>query len=92
MRSDDIEKALQELLGAAAGPSGLVITVRRHEDYEALLEQILDLQKQLDASKRQISVMSEYARLYLTALDDLRDCRKILRSLGVDCSFIYALK
>ena len=37
MQGDDIEKALQELLGASAGPSGLVVTLRRHEEYELLL-------------------------------------------------------
>ncbi len=92
LRSDDIEKALQELLGAAAGPSGIVITVRRHDEYEELLFQIQDLQKKLEDSQRQIVSMSQYANLYLLALDDVRDCVKLLRSLDVDCSFIRSFK
>lgn len=92
MRSDDIEIALRELLGASVGSQGIVLTLRRHDEYEALIERIHALQKENYSLQGQVLNMSEYANLYLIALDELRICRKYLDKLGVDTSFITSLR
>lgn len=92
MRSDDIENALQELLGVSVEHQGLVVTIRRHDEYEALIERIRALQKDNESLKGQVLHMAEYANLYLIALDELRICRKHLDKLGVDTSFITSLR
>lgn len=92
MRSDDIEKALRAILGASSGSEGLVITLRRHDEYEALIEQIQALEKDKYALQGQLRSMSEYANLYLAALDELKICRDALNKLGVDTGFITCLR
>lgn len=92
MRSDDIEIALRELLGASAGDKGLVLTLRRHDEYEALIERIRVLEKENESLKGQVLGMSEFANLLLIAMDELRTCRKYLDKLGVDTSFITSLR
>lgn len=92
MRSDDIEKALRAILGASSGSEGLVITLRRHDEYEALIERIQALEKENYNLQGQIRTMSEYASLYLAALDELKYCRDILRKMDVDTGFITCLR
>lgn len=92
MRSDDIEKALQELLGASAGPCGIVVTLRRHDEYELLMERIKALEVENEKLYGQIMQMRVYPELMLTAMDELRHARKLLDKLGVDTSFISSLK
>lgn len=92
MTSDDIEKALQELVGASAGPPGLVITLRRHDEYEALLERISGLESRCRSLDLQVHQMSTYAAMYIKALDELRAARLLLRRYGEDTSFITSLK
>lgn len=82
---------LQRLLGASVGPPGFVVTLRRHDEYELLLERIEALEDRLKLQERQLHQMSEYAVLYLTALDDLKRARNHLVKLGVDTSFIRSL-
>lgn len=91
MKSDQIEEALQRVLGDAAGPPGLVITLRKHEDYERLLRVIDDLQELNERLRADISRMSGYAQLYMRALDDLRDCKRRMEHAGMDTSFIISL-
>lgn len=91
MRSDDIEEALRELLGASTGPPGLVLTLRRHDEYEHLLERIRELEGKNRDLERQLYQMSSYAPQLLQALDELRICRKILQKNFIDCSFIHSL-
>lgn len=92
MRSDDIEKALQELLGASVGPLGIVVTLRRHDEYELLMERIKALEAENEKLQRQVVQMRVYPELMLTAMDELRHARKLLDKLGVDTSFISSLK
>lgn len=92
MRSDDIENALQELLGASVEHQGLVVTVRRHDEYEALIERMRGLQKENESLKNQVLNMAEFANLLLTAMDELRICRKHLDRLGIDTNFITSLR
>lgn len=92
VRGDEIEAALRTLLGPAAAAPGLVITVRRHDEYELLIERIQALEKEQEHLKQQLCQMSLYPQLYLVALDELRDARKRLKKLGVDTSFITSLR
>lgn len=92
MTGNEIEKALQELLGASAGPSGLVITLRRHEEYEALIGRINVLEGEKSNLKMEVSRMSSYAELYLRALDELKIAARNLEDLGVDTSWITSIK
>lgn len=92
MRSDDIEKALQELLGASVGPLGIVVTLRRHDEYELLMERIKALEVENEKLRMQVVQMRVYPELLLTAMDELRHARKLLDKLGVDTSFISSLK
>lgn len=92
MRSDAIEDALQELLGASAGPQGLVITLRRHDEYELLIERIKALEADKTKLDQQLRRMMDYPVVLLQALDELRHARKLLRQCGVDTSFIESLK
>lgn len=91
MRGDEIEAALRTMLGAAAASPGLVITLRRHDEYELLIERIRSLEKEKEHLTHQICQMSLYPQMYLVALDELRDARKLLKKLGVDTSFITSL-
>lgn len=91
MRSDDIEKALQELLGASVGPLGIVVTLRRHDEYELLMERIKDLEVENEKLHMQVVQMRVYPEMLLTAMDELRHARKLLDKLGVDTSFISSL-
>lgn len=92
MRSDDIENALQELLGASVEHQGIVVTVRRHDEYEALIERIRALQKDNESLKGQVLNMAEFANGLLIAMDELRTCRKYLEKFGVDTTFITSLR
>lgn len=92
MRSDDIEIALREFLGASVGDQGIVLTLRRHDEYELLIERIRALEKENYSLKGQVLNMSEFANLLLIAMDELRICRKYLDKLGVDTSFITSLR
>lgn len=92
VKSEEIEEALQDLLGPFAGPQGLVITLRRHDEYEVLIERIRVLEADLQRKDREILQMSSYPVMYLSALDELRYAVKMLDSLGEDTSFVRSLK
>lgn len=92
MQSSAIEEALQQLLGAAVGPSGLVITVRRHEEYEKLLGIIDERNARIDSLKLELGRMTTYAHMFHLALDDLRTCERLLTAQGIDTSFIRSLR
>lgn len=92
MRSEEIEEALQELLGPFAGPQGLVITLRRHDEYHLLIERIQVLEKELERKDRELGQMSAYPVMYLSALDELRMAVRILQALDQDVSWIRSFK
>ena len=92
MRSEEIEAALVEIFDRPPAPQGLVITLRRHDEYEDLIQKIRALEASARLLEQQLASMSTYPVLYLEALDDLRRCRKLLQHLGVDTSFITALR
>ena len=92
MKSEAIESALRDLLGPSAGPQGLIITLRRHDEYELLIERIRGLEADLRRKDQELCSMASYPILYLQALDELRTARRQLHSLGVDTSFIRSLR
>ena len=91
MTSDQIEEALSRILGDSAGPPGLVVTLRKHDDMERLLRMIDDLQELTQRQRMELSRMGDYAHLYLRALDELRAARERLNAFGVDCRFMTSL-
>lgn len=91
MRSDEIEAALQALLGSAAGGTGLVVTVRRHDEYEILLSRISELEQQIRDKQQEVLRMQSYAVRYIETLDELKLCKKALSKAGLDTSFIRSL-
>lgn len=91
MVSDEIEAALRNLLGEAAAPPGLIITLRRHDEYELLLQRIAELDAQLKEKNHEVHQMSMYAVRYLSAVDELKICKKLLTRAGVDTSFLRTL-
>lgn len=92
MTSNEIEEALQRILADSAGPPGLVVTLRRHEDYERLLLIIDDLRELNDRLRADVTRMGHYSQLYMRALDDLRDCKNIMDRHGIDTSFIISFR
>lgn len=84
MRSDAIEEALRDILGGAVAPEGLVITLRRHDEYEALIERIRSLEAEVTRKDRELRTMATYPVLYMETLDELRYAVKLLAKLGID--------
>lgn len=92
MRSDEIEEALQELLGPFAGSQGLVITLRRHDEYQLLLERIQSLEVDLQHKNQELLRMASYPVMYLEVLDELRSAVRLLQALGQDVSWVRSFK
>lgn len=92
MRSDDVEAALQAILGPLVASPGLVITLRRHDEYELLIERIRALEAQVQRQDQELRAMSNYPVLYLQALDELWVACKLLDQLGVDTSFVSSFR
>ena len=80
----EIEEALQRLLGDAVGPQGLVVTVRRHDEYELLLGRLNDLQARYDKLDREYYRMSQFAVQYLQCLDELKIAVRVLEEGSLD--------
>ena len=79
MKSEAIEEALQELLGPFAGPQGLVITLRRHDEYQVLIERIQALDEELERKGREL-------------MDELRVAVRKLQALDQDVSWVRSIK
>lgn len=92
MRSTDVEEALRQLLGDAVGPQGLVVTVRRHDEYEALLGRLSDLQARYDRLDREYMSMSQFAVSYLQVLDELKIAVRMLDEAGLDTRWCESLR
>lgn len=92
MRSEAIEEALRDILGSAVGSEGIVITLRRHDEYEALIERIRGLEAELRRKDQELAVMVSYPVLYLQTLDELKVAVKLLDRFGYDTSFFTSVK
>lgn len=88
----EIEETLQRLLGDAAGPQGLVITLRRHDEYEALLTRLQELQDKYDKLDREYYRMSQFAVQYLQCLDELKIAVRMLEEAGLDTRWCDTLR
>lgn len=71
------------LLDGLDHPVQLLVVTKRHEEVEKLIMELADLREQLKRSNEEFYRMSVYADLYIRALDDLRECERLLRDLGV---------
>ena len=96
MRFDEIEEALQELVPDLGPqglvPQGIVITLRRHDEYEVLIERIRSLEAEVQRKDRELHQMATYSVLYLQALDELRMAVRLLSAAGLDVSWVRSLK
>ena len=92
VKSEAIEEALQELLGPFAGPQGLVITLRRHDEYQVLIERIQALDEELERKGRELSRMASYPVMCLEVMDELRVAVRKLQALDQDVSWVRSIK
>ena len=65
----------QEPTGEGSPPE-IVITYRKHEDYERFLMQIAELQEKLRRAENQVSVLSNYASENIRLYDQLRQIKE----------------
>lgn len=93
VKSEAIEEALRDILGLSAGSEGLVITLRRHDEYEVLIERIHALEAELARKDRELQCMaSSYPVMYLEVLDELRYAVRLLDALDQDVSWVRSFK
>lgn len=77
-------EALQRLLRPLDdGRMELVVTYRRHEDYDVYEQQLYDLREQVKQLQRDIATWTVMGNQYLSTLDELRRLQKILRKHNI---------
>lgn len=78
------QEALQRLLRPLEdGRMELVVTYRRHEDYEVYEQQLYELREQIRQLQRDIVTWTVMGNQYLSTLDELRRLQKILRKHNI---------
>ena len=78
------QEALQRLLRPLDdGRMELVVTYRRHEDYDVYEQQLYDLREQVKQLQRDIATWTVMGNQYLSTLDELRRLQKILRNHNI---------
>lgn len=92
VKSEAIEAALREILGPSVGSEGLVITLRRHDEYEVLVERIQALEAELARKDRELQRMASYPVMYLETLDEFRYAVRFLEALDQDVSWVRSFK
>lgn len=84
MSGEDLRAQVDRfLLDGLDRPVQLLVVTKRHEEVEKLIMELADLREQLKRSNEEFYRMSIYADLYIRALDDLRECERLLRDVGV---------
>lgn len=73
-------------------PPEIVITYRKHEDYERMIRQIAELTEQLRIAQNQVSVLSNYASENIRLYDQLRFAYNAMVKAGMDVSFITSIR
>lgn len=73
-------------------PPEIVITYRKHEDYENFVRQIAELQEQLKKAEMSAANMSMYAAENLRLYDQLRWAYTAMQKAGLDVSFITSVR
>ncbi len=89
------ELALSLLTQRPAGegsPLEIVITYRKHEDYENFIRQIAELEKQVKEAQYQAARMSLYAEENLVLYEQLRQAYKDMQKAGLDVSYIKSVR
>lgn len=61
----------------------VVVTYRRHEDYEQYESHIAALEAEVKQLKRDIITWTHTGNQYLAALDEIRELKKLLKSFGI---------
>lgn len=99
MTSEDEEKlravALSLLTKRPAGessPPEIVVTYRKHADYEKFVRKIAELQEQLERERYTAARMSIYAEENFRLYDQLRQAYAELKKAGLDVSYITSVK
>lgn len=78
------QEALQRLLRPLEdGRMELVVTYRRHEDYEVYEQQLYEMREQIRQLQRDIATWTVMGNQYLSTLDELRRLQKILRKHNI---------
>lgn len=73
-------------------PPEIVITYRKHEDYENFVREIAELQERLKQAELTASKMSVYAAENLRLYDQLRWAYTVMQKAGLDVSFITSVR
>lgn len=66
----------------------LKLLVSKAEEVSALETKVKELELALEKSRMDIIKMSSYAPMYLAALDDLKECKRLLDAAGIETDFI----
>lgn len=77
------EEVQKFLLGGLSNPVEIVVVYKRHDEVESLIRELAVAGDKIDGMTQELYRMSTYAELYLRALDDLKECDKRLRDLGI---------
>ena len=98
MKPEDEEKlqalALSLLTKRPAGEGvcpEIVVTYRKHDDYERFVRQIAELQQQVKQAEYQAARMSLYAEENFQLYDQLRQAYKDMQKAGLDVSYITSV-
>ena len=98
MTSEEEEKirtlALSLLTQRPAGessPPEIIVTYRKHDDYEKFVHQITDLQEQLKQAQYTAAQMSLYAEENFHLYDQLRQAYRDMEKAGLDVSYITSV-
>lgn len=75
-----------------AAPQEIVITYRKHEDYENFIRRIAELELQLKEAQYQAARLSLYAEENFVLYDQLRQAYKDLSRAGMDVSYITSVR
>ena len=73
-------------------PPEIVITYRKHEDYERFIREIAELTEKLKRAEQQVAVLSNYASENIRLYDQLRWAYIAMVKAGLDVSFITSIK
>lgn len=97
---DEDEQLIRELTlsfltqrpSGEGSPPEIVITYRKHEDYENFIRQIAELEKQVKEAQYQAARMSLYAEENLVLYEQLRQAYKDMQKAGLDVSYIKSVR
>lgn len=84
MNGEELRSAVDQfLLQGLDRPLQLVMVTKRHEEVESLIRELAETREHLKRVNEEFYRMSVYADLYIRALDELRECERLLRDAGI---------